>query len=149
LEQHGQKTITVRGSEIVPPQHLVFEPLDASGAECKIARTPIPQDTNTPAKSSHAIAALDVSGTTRKEAKRGRRRGGRRRGGRKQQRSRANATHASPAHSSAPDTWQPLAEPSNGTNQSIDMPAFPDDALEEPADDAHNTPPRMQNESVE
>jgi ribonuclease E len=147
LEQNGGKFITVRGTETVPPQHLVFECLDASGAECKLTRTSASID-------AAATAVPQLSGTQpsagqpHKPSKSGRRRGGRRRGGRNQRRQRQNTGEGNSANPRQPHA-RDSNEPTNGVNQQPDEQSFSDAPLEDTADDAHNTPPYLQDETVE
>jgi ribonuclease E len=151
LEQHGQKVITVRGSDIVPPQHLAFECLDASGAECKAARVMTPHETSASAKPAHPAAHPPASAAPQKDAKPGRRRGGRRRGGRGKGRSRSNATPGAspPRPIPATSAWESQSEPTNGGDEQPELAPFSSDDLEDPANDAHNTPPLIQNEPEE
>jgi hypothetical protein len=150
LEQNGQKTITVRGSDTVPPHHLAFESLDASGAECKPTRAIPPHDNLTKAASQPRVSQPAAAGPSpnapRKDGKTGRRRGGRRRGGRGKRRSRNNANASgTPSNHAA----SPVAEPHDGTDNQPDYSPFSHDPLEDRASDVHNTPPLMDIEPEE
>jgi ribonuclease E len=153
LEQQGQKSITVRGSEIVSPQHLVFECLDATGAECKVAKAPTAHETGS-GKPPHGGPASAPGGPPRRDSKqsgpprkdsKGRRRGGRRRGGRGRGRGGAATPSEPPRESNSP--WDSQPDPTNGNVS--ESSTFLNDPLEDHADDAHNTSPLLPNEPEE
>jgi ribonuclease E len=159
LEQDGQKTITIRGSEIVPPEHLVFECLDNSGAECKVlnngaplrlaaARPPAtrPPATRPPvAKPAEQQACGSGAPPEQRPGKR-RRRGGRRRGGRGRRRS--GAPPVQDGETVVADTSANESAPEN----ELDTESLPfgtgirDEGLEDRMPDAHNSAPLMQDE---
>jgi ribonuclease E len=150
LEQNGQKAITVRGSDIVPPQHLAFECLDATGAECKPERVAQSHETTGAPKPLQPTAAAPASTTPRKDGKSGRRRGGRRRGGRGR-RSRSNGAQGSSSGQPASASAQARSEQKNGTIEEKDEEhsQFSAHPLEDRTDDGHNTPPRSENDAEE
>jgi hypothetical protein len=149
LEQNGQKAITVRGSDTVPPQHLAFECLDASGAECKPERAAQPHETSGSAKPPPTATGTPASTNTRKEGKSGRRRGGRRRGGRGNRRSRSAGSHATSSGQPPSSSWQARSEPQNGTIEESEHPQFSSDPLEDHTNDVHNNPPLIENDPEE
>jgi len=148
LEQDGQKTITIRGTEIVPPEHLVFECLDTSGAECKVlsnGASPRPAAATKPPV-QHARAP--ASHPEQRGGKTGRRRGGRRRGGRGRGRGRSGRPPSQApgagfpegsASSSGADNGASSESPSDGAENS-------GEGLEDRMPDAHNITPLMPDE---
>jgi ribonuclease E len=157
LEEDGQKSITIRGSEIVPPEHLVIECLDASGAERGSQPTAPPgRHGAAPARPNQRPSGPAVASgpggpdrgpeQTGEKKRRRRRRGGRRRGGRGRRREGANGL---------PEQSLPTEGSENSENQAQVEPATTeapdarqddygesvDDAMEDAAWEAHNVPP--------
>jgi ribonuclease E len=143
LEEQGQKTITIRGSDTVTPEHLVVEYLDSSGSPCKpLAEGPAPSRAPAAAPGGRpASAARHEAKPARKRS----RRGGRRRGSQSSRDARPVASPDSTepiaetaADQSDADFSDPTAEPEPGPPEPAEN--FSDD-LEQPLADAHNTFP--------
>jgi ribonuclease E len=151
LEQDGQKTITIRGAENVPPEHLAYECLDASGLECKLTgdgSLPRVASAAAPVARRPAHAGAAPSDRPRKS---GRRRGGRRRGGRRRsQRLAADQTQPTAAKLAAAtelaETPEPAAEPATIDDRDERVEFMEPDALEDAGPDVDNTAPSIDNE---
>ncbi len=157
LEEDGRKLITIRGSEIVPPEYLVIECFDASGAERG------PQPTTAPSRPGAAPARLDqrpsgsdaASGPggpergpeqTSERKRRRRRRGGRRRGGRGRRREGAPGLPDQSLPTEGSETSEnqvqvELATTDMPDTRQADYSESVDDAMEDAAWEAHNVPP--------
>jgi hypothetical protein len=151
LEQDGQKTITIRGSEIVPPEHLVFECLDNSGGECKVltngaaprAAGPRPAHSAKPAVPQARGPAGQPEPRTGKAR---RRRGGRRRGGRGRRRSGTAPIHDGRATGPDGSASDSATDNDSSSDAASFEPTISDEGLEDRMPDAHNIPPLMPDE---
>ncbi len=145
LELDGHKSITVRGAEEVTPEHLVFECIDSSGAECKLFTTASPAKPTVEVKASSPRSAGKPDEPGRSRTGTGRRRGGRRRGGRGRRR-------GPPAHDSTDrQGGEDSSEQNSGQNQNSAEPEMVDfdklaNGLEDRHPDAHNIPPLIHHE---
>jgi hypothetical protein len=143
LEEDGQKTITIRGAENVPPEHLVCECVDGSGVESKLLTDDATVRAPAPAAPSVSRSPVSRHAPASGGAKPGRRRGGRRRGRRASGPAPAHVEESLEARSDRgplepSDERSDVPEPSNGNK-----PASDHEALEDQLADVHNISPSM------
>jgi ribonuclease E len=162
LEEQGQKSITIRGSEIVPPEHLMIECIDASGGERGQLPPAHPSRTSSPpARTEQRPSGPAGPGRgpdrgpepTGEKKRRRRRRGGRRRGrGRRREGAPGMLDQAPQAEGPESLENQPQADTATAEMEQPgpdDYAESVDDAMEDAAWEAHNAPPNEGQNSTE